>query len=196
MPYGDTSAPRVPPSWSRRRVLGLVALLLLSLGGRGEAFGQTGTIRGQVVDATTQETLPGVNVILAGTQRGAATDGEGRFVIDGLPAGTYAVQASFLGYQTATKTDIVVQTSRPTLLLIELRQAPIEVEGVVVQASAFAPASDAPTSVTTLEAEEIRRTPGGQNDISRSLLSLPGVTGGVDSRNDLLVRGGGPGENA
>ncbi|MEM6647566.1 MAG: TonB-dependent receptor plug domain-containing protein [Bacteroidota bacterium] len=32
--------------------------------------------------------------------------------------------------------------------------------------------------------------------MSRSLLSLPGVTTGVDNRNDLLVRGGGPSENA
>jgi hypothetical protein len=43
---------------------------------------------------------------------------------------------------------------------------------------------------------EIRRTPGAIGDISRTLLSLPGVLGGVDNRNDLLVRGGGPGENA
>lgn len=128
--------------------------------------------------------------------RQTANDAESRFVIDGLTTGTYAVQASFLGYETVTKTDIVVQTSRPTLLLFELQQTPIEVEGVVVKASAFDQAADAPTSVNTLRAEEIRRTPGGQNDISRSLLSLPGVTGGVDNRNDLLVRGGGSGENA
>ena len=179
-----------------QRVVWSVTLMLLLFGSSSEAFAQTGSIRGQVVDATTQETLPGVNVLIEGTLRGAATDLDGRFVIDGLETGTYVVRASFLGYETATKTDIVVQTSRPTLLLIELQQVAIEVEGVVVQASAFDSATDAPTSVNTLGAEEIRRTPGGQNDVSRSLLSLPGVTGGVDNRNDLLVRGGGPGENA
>jgi hypothetical protein len=70
------------------------------------------------------------------------------------------------------------------------------VEGITVVADAFRGREDAPTSTQRLSEVEIRRNPGGIGDISRSLLSLPGVLGGVDNRNDLLVRGGGPGENA
>ena len=69
-------------------------------------------------------------------------------------------------------------------------------EGITVAADVFEAREDAPTSTQRLTEVEIRRNPGGIGDISRSLLSLPGVVGGVDNRNDLIVRGGGPGENA
>ncbi len=73
MQHGYTSASRTRASRTGQRVLWLAVLLLLPLGGLSDVFGQTGSIQGQVVDATTQEALPGVNVLIAGTTRGAAT---------------------------------------------------------------------------------------------------------------------------
>ncbi len=171
-------------------------LLLALLGLATSALAQTSSIRGQVLDAGTKAPLPGASVVIVGTTQGAATNVDGEFTIEGVAPGTYVLQASFLGFGSVTKTDIVVQTSRPTQVIFELQFSAVEVGEAVVEASAFSAPSDAPTSVQVLGAEEVRRTPGGQNDISRTLLSLPGVTSGVDNRNDLLVRGGGPGENA
>lgn len=175
----------------------MLALSLVALAAQAQ---ERGVVQGQVVDATTQEVLPGVNVVIPAVDgtpfTGAATDAEGRFELTGLTPGTYTLRASFLGYETQTKTDVVVQASRPTFVLFELNESVLETEEVVVTAGFFSAQPDAPTSVQTLRAEAIRRTPGGQNDISRTLLSLPGVSGGVDNRNDLLVRGGGPSENA
>ena len=171
-------------------VVGLVLLL-----GAADAFGQTGTIRGQVVDATTQAPLPGANVVVEGTERGAATDENGNFEVSGLEPGTYAVRASILGYQPQIRTDVVVRPARPTVVNFELRETAVELEGVEIRGGAFDRDPAAPTSVQALGPEEVRRTPGGQEDISRTLLSLPGMTGGVDNRNDILVRGGGPSEN-
>ncbi|MDX1420521.1 MAG: TonB-dependent receptor, partial [Rubricoccaceae bacterium] len=157
------------------------------------------SLTGRVVDAVTQATLPGANVAVLGPDdvvAGAATDAEGAYRIGGLAPGTYRVRASFVGYEPQVRTDVVVQASRSTFVLFELREAAVATEEVVVQAGFFADAPDAPVSVQALGPEEIRRTPGGQNDLSRSLLALPGVASGVDTRNDLLVRGGGPSENA
>lgn len=175
----------------------ILVLVLMGLMGVlvKQAYGQTGAIRGQVIDAVTQEPLPGVNVVVEGTTLGASTGLDGEFLIENLTPGAYTLRATFLGYATQRRADVMVQPSRPTFTLFELNEALVELEGVVVTASPFIVQNDAPTSVQTLDAEEIRRTPGGQNDLSRTLLSLPGVTGGVDSRNDLLVRGGGPSEN-
>lgn len=47
---------------------------------------QTGTIAGMVTDSTTGEP-PGVNVVIAGTRRGAATGADGRFAISDLEGG-------------------------------------------------------------------------------------------------------------
>lgn len=178
-----------------RRLAGLFVTTLL-LAPPTVAQGLTG----RVVDAVTQEPLPGANVAVLGPGdaviAGTAAGLDGAYRIDGIPAGTYRVRASFLGYEPRLRTDVVVRVSRPTFLLFELREAAFEGGEVVVQAGFFDDAPDAPVSVQTLGPEEIRRTPGGQNDISRSLLALPGVASGVDTRNDLLVRGGGPGENA
>ena len=37
------------------------------------------------MDTTTEELLPGVNIILTGTNFGAATDFDGKYSIDGIP---------------------------------------------------------------------------------------------------------------
>ncbi|MEM7787893.1 MAG: TonB-dependent receptor [Bacteroidota bacterium] len=169
-------------------------LTLLALPASGQA------LTGRVVDAVTQEPLPGANVAVLGEGDallgGTAADVEGAFAIDDLAPGTYTVRASFVGYDTKVRTDVVVQGSRATFVLFELREASVAGDEVVVTAGFFEDEPDAPVSVTALGPEEIRRTPGGQNDISRTLLALPGVSSGVDNRNDLLVRGGGPSENA
>ena len=177
-----------------RRLLILVGFAVFS------TVASAQSLTGRVVDAVTQESLPGANVVVLDadgtTLGGAATDADGTYRIIGLPPGTYRARASFVGYDAQVRTDVVIQPSRSTFLLFELREAALDAGEVVVRAGFFEDAPDAPVSVQTLGPEEIRRTPGGQNDISRSLLALPGVSSGVDVRNDLLVRGGGPSENA
>lgn len=176
-----------------------LALLLLAALAAPIAAAQS--ITGRVVDAVTQATLPGASVAVLGADDavigGAAATVDGTFSVAGLAPGTYRVRASFVGYDTKVLADVVVQGSRPTFVLFELREAASALgDDVVVTAGFFEDEPDAPVSVAVLGPEEIRRTPGGQNDISRSLLALPGVSSGVDNRNDLLVRGGGPSENA
>jgi hypothetical protein len=154
------------------------------------------TLRGRVLDAVSRRPLSGAEVTVVGEGRRTLTDTQGSFVLSDLEPGMAAIEVEFLGYGPALVTDIVIQTSRSTFVEVLLERQAIELEGLVVGAAAFRIPEAAPTSVQILAAEEIRRSPGGLQDISRTLLSLPGVLGGVDNRNDLLVRGGGPGENA
>lgn len=62
------------------------------------AQAQTGTISGRVVDSTTQQPLPGVTVLVEGTQRGALTGNDGTFRLTGVPAGTHSVRARRIGF--------------------------------------------------------------------------------------------------
>ncbi|NJD18579.1 MAG: TonB-dependent receptor, partial [Gemmatimonadetes bacterium] len=177
-----------------------VAALLLAVAAlAGNVAAQTAVLRGRVLDAVTRAPVPGADVVVSGEASGGRrvlTDPAGRFAVSALAPGMAVVEVTFLGYRPALVSDVVVQTSRPTYVELLLERQAIEVEGLVVSAGAFRSPDAAPTSVRLLAAEELRRTPGGLQDVSRTLLSLPGVRGGVDNRNDLLVRGGGPGENA
>ena len=113
----------------------LCSLLLLSLIGLFAAntrvHAQTGEVTGTVTDSTSGGPLPGVNVLIAGTQTGASTDAEGTFTIGGLQPGTYDLQASFVGYHTATRSDVQVRAGEATAVNIALSSRAVQLEEVV-----------------------------------------------------------------
>lgn len=155
----------------------------------------TGTIIGKVVEKISRQPIPGVNVLLVDTQIGAATDIEGRFEINNVPIGNYQVRISAIGYTTSVRSDVVVNSARPAQLTIELAETVLELEGVTVTSGFF---DSEPTEVISLKKfsyEEIRRAPGGFEDVVRALSVLPGVGQQSAGRNDLVVRGGAPSEN-
>ncbi len=160
------------------------------------ARAQDAVVTGQVLDRETRVPLPGAVVTVQPQGIQTLSDDQGRFRIQGVTPGMVRLEATYLGYAPAVETSVMARTSRPTFVSLEMKPAAIEVEGITVEADAFRGREDAPASTQRLTEVEIRRNPGGIGDISRSLLSLPGVLGGVDNRNDILVRGGGPGENA
>ncbi len=181
---------RVPRSLFR--LLQVAVLLFFA----SELAAQTAVLTGRVVDVETQVPLPGVVVRVLPQGIQVLSDAEGRFRIEEVEPGMVQLEARTLGYSPAVETSVMARTSRPTFVSIELSPVALEVEGIIVEADVFQAREDAPTSTQRLSEVEIRRTPGGLGDIARALLSLPGVLSGVDNRNDLLVRGGGPGENA
>jgi hypothetical protein len=155
-----------------------------------------GTIRGRVTDADTKQPLMGTNVIIVGTNRGAATDASGEYRIDKIPVGTYQVRFAYIGYQTVTKTDIVVKSAADAFVNVALGSEILEGENIAVTAGYFTAQTDAQPSIISLSREEIRRYPGGFEDVVRTVSTLPGVAINMaGGRNDLLVRGGGPSEN-
>lgn len=161
------------------------------------SFGQDqGVIVGRVTDSETQEPLIGVNVLVAGTPSGAVTDETGRFELRTLRPGLYRLEFSYIGYETLKLTDIAVNTVRPSEVTAQMKSTAIEGQEVVVTAGYFVEDNKAQTSTVGLSKEEIRRFPGGFEDVVRTISTLPGVainTG--QGRNDLIVRGGGPSEN-
>ncbi|MFA5668622.1 MAG: SusC/RagA family TonB-linked outer membrane protein [Balneolaceae bacterium] len=94
--------------WKKKIVLSLF-LLVPSL-----IFAQ-GSIRGTVTDADSGEPLAGVNIVISGTQTGAPTDGNGEYEINNIDAGTYTVEARYIGYETLAKRITVVNGQVVTL---------------------------------------------------------------------------------
>jgi hypothetical protein len=155
----------------------------------------TPSIYGSVVDDITREPLIGANVIILGTDFGAATNSEGNFSINGVPPNTYQIRASVIGYNSVTKTDISVMPGRPAQIYFELSSTAIELENVVVQSDYFDNNPIELNSQKNFNYEEIRRSAGGFEDVVRAVSILPGVAQADPGRNDLIVRGGGPSEN-
>ena len=161
----------------------------------GQASAQTGAVSGIVVDKSTLEPLPSAAVQILGSSLGASSNEEGKFTITGVPFGTYQVRASIVGYEPEIISDVVVASGRKLDLRFELHESAIGLEGVEVRANYFQKSPDAPVSIQKLSYEEIRRSPGGFEDVIRAISVLPGVAQVQSGRNDLVVRGGAPSEN-
>ena len=78
--------------------LAFVASMVWAVGLAAQA--PTGTITGRVVDATTQQPLSGVTVLIEGTRVGTVTGNDGAFRLNGVPSGTQSVRARRIGYNT------------------------------------------------------------------------------------------------
>ncbi|MCB0306808.1 MAG: carboxypeptidase-like regulatory domain-containing protein, partial [Calditrichaeota bacterium] len=139
-----------------------VMLLVLAQGLWAQGNGR---ISGKVVDEKTQEPLIGVNIEVLGSNTGTTTDSEGSFWLEQLIPGTYRLRFSYIGYQDLVLTDIIVNSARPAIVNARLLIVPVEGEAVTVTSGYFSDASDKPVSNITFSREEIRRFPGGFEDV-------------------------------
>jgi len=152
-------------------------------------------IQGKVLDETTQQPIIGANVILEDANLGSATDVEGNYYIPSVKVGTYRLRVDYIGYKSRIISDVVVKSNRPTVVNIEMEETILELDAAVVVAEYFVQSPDTPTSTQVQSSEEIRRLPGGFEDVVRAISILPGVAQADGGRNDLIVRGGAPSEN-
>ena len=164
------------------------------------AWGQTAdggrcVILGKVVDAITNDPLPFAAVVLQGETSGTATDLDGNYRLEGVPAGVHNVVVSFLGYTPVTVFEIETTPARPAVVNVSLSESAVAVDAAEVVAESRATVEEAPLSVRSIGTNEIKRNPGGGRDISRALRSLPGVAAIPSFRNDIVIRGGAPNEN-
>jgi Ca-activated chloride channel family protein len=115
-----------------RPFLALAALLVAP---RLTSSGPTGRIGGHVRDAAGTP-LANAQVIVIGTSLRAVTDAGGAYQIDSVPAGTYVVQAHFIGYTPASIQSVKVTAGQAVTVDIVLQPATMNLEAIVVTGSA------------------------------------------------------------
>ena len=171
----------------------LLAFLFLFL--NISVYAQNGIIKGKVVEAKGNESVPFANVSIEGQPVGVTTDIDGNYILENLEPGLYNITVSFLGYKTQTIAEVQVTNSKPAMIDFKMEDMTENLTEIVVKAEAFKKPAESPVSLQTIGTAEIQRNPGGNRDISKVVRSLPGVTSASSFRNDLLIRGGGPSEN-
>ncbi len=132
------------------RVLFLLLMLPLLLHAQ-EGYRVGGTVR----DA--EGPLPLVNIYLKGTQFGAASDGNGNFMISGVPPGNYTLSASYTGYRTFQQA-ISVQ-GEDLALSIRLEEADGLDEVVVTGTMKAVSRLESPVPVEVYSASFFRQNP-------------------------------------
>ncbi|MCB9219266.1 MAG: TonB-dependent receptor [Ignavibacteriales bacterium] len=147
--------------------------------------GTTGKISGSVKDSQTGEPLIGANILIEGTNLGAATDVNGEFIILNIPPNKYNVKFSFIGYEILIITNVAIIVDQTTQLNIDLNPQTIQVADVVVTAKTPLIQKDVTSSISVVTREEIESLPV---QTFTELLSLQ--AGVVGSGSNLHVRGG------
>ncbi len=167
-------------------------LILLSFLFSPLLFSQSGKIAGKITDATTGEDLPFVNVMVVGTNYGAATDLEGNYFIINIPPGTYSVKASAIGYNSITVQNIKVATGFTSTENFKLLSTALELkEEVVVVAQKPLIQKDLTASTSIVGEDMIAQLP--VTDLGDVLQLQAGF---VQSGGDFHIRGGRAGQVA
>ena len=156
----------------------------------------SGQLSGRILDRQSQLPLQGVTVLLENTTMGMATDEEGYFTFKDVPTRTYNLVISHLGYQSQTIYNIIVKTFGTPPLQILLEESANELDEIVIFQSPFRTSVETPLSTQTFSAVEIETYPGGNNDITKVIQSMPGISPSIGGfRNDIIIRGGAPNES-
>jgi TonB-linked SusC/RagA family outer membrane protein len=138
------------------------------------------SITGRVTDATTGEGLPGVNIMIKGTQKGTATDVEGAFTL-AIPNDDAILVFSFVGFVSQ---EVIV--GNRTNLEIQLGVDEKSLDEVVVIGYGTAKKSDLTGSVTRVNAD-IYKT----QSMNQVTDMLAGTVAGFNSNQGTSAAGGG-----
>jgi hypothetical protein len=175
-----------------------VIIILFILFSPSEIFSQEegrGFIEGRIFNATTNEPVSFASIIILGTNIGSVSDLDGRFIFTGIKPGYVELKASSVGFKQYVSEPILVTNANKVNIEIPLEETVIAINEITVKASPFRKKEESPLSLRRITIEEIDKNPGGNRDISKVIQSYPGVGSTVSFRNDLIVRGGGAGEN-
>ena len=165
-----------------RALIALGVLLALSLAPAEASTG--GKIAGVVKDATTGDGLPHANVVVVDAKLGTTADQKGRFFILNVPAGTYTLKVTYIGYADYTVEDVRVSADLTTNLDIDLTSSDIQVEEVIIRAERPIIDKTATNAVRIVGAEDIEILPF--RGVGQVLSLQAGV---VEDEGALHIRG-------
>ena len=168
----------------------MIRILLLFFLSSTLSYAQTytSTIRGNVKDADTGLPLVNASVRLVTNSEGTSTNEQGAFRFDQVSFGRYVLNVSYLGYESVTIPEILLESGKEIVQQIRLVPAEKQLREATVTTSrpvAF-------NSVQAITIEQTLRYAATYLDPARVATSFPGVAAAHDQANGLVIRGNSP----
>lgn len=174
----------------------IIAFVGLSSSFQSLAQSPTQIIKGTVIDKQAQFPLPGVNILIMGSNplKGTATDADGKFRLTEVAPGRYDLKISFMGYKEIVLPNVLVTSGKEVSVDVGLEENINSLNEVVIAATKKNETNNELTSVSgrSFSMEEVNRYAGGRSDPSRLAANFAGVSSPNDSRNDIVIRGNSP----
>jgi len=154
----------------------------------------TQTIKGTIVDNESNAPLIGASIVILETNpiMGTTTDLNGNYKIEKVPIGRYAIKISYMGYESATISEILVTSGKEVVINNGLKQSIKQMKEVTVTGNSE---KDKPlntmasVSARSFTVEETRRYAGGLDDPARLASSFAGVAMSGITDNGIVIRG-------
>jgi TonB-dependent receptor len=171
------------------RILILMTTLLMTFLAQGQS---KGVITGVLSDKDmNNEPLPFANVMIKGTTIGATTDENGKYTVS-VPAGTYTVVFSFLGYESAS-VPVTVKAGETVKLNKALGAGSVQIEEVVItttrrkntESAVMLEVKEAKQVVSAISAEQMAK--GTDGNAAQAIQRVPGVT--IVDGKFVMIRG-------
>ena len=152
-------------------------------------YGQSGSLKGKILDAGSKEPIPFANVVVeqSGSMVGGGiSDFDGNYTIKPIPAGKFTVKASYVGYKTLQLDGVVINSDKIRFLDLNLETSSLQIEEVVV-IEYVVPLIDKDNTQSggTITSDDIAKMSG------RSADAVVATVGGVyqENGNVMSVRG-------
>ena len=150
----------------------------------------TGTVKGRVIDKADGEGVYGASVTIAGTTIGTATDMNGNFILQNVPAKSQKISVSIVGY-APTSQIVTVGTGQTASISLQLGQTTVMASEVIVGAALYKQDRlEVPVTANVVSAEKIKQEPNPTLD--QVVEDVPGVVvtrAGGQTTSTLQIRG-------
>ena len=169
------------------RLFAIVALLVLPR----FAIAQTGSVAGRVTDAVSGKAISGANVAAVSGTRSAATvvsGSDGSYRLNGLPAATYTVVATKLGFTSKRVEGIAVSAGGSAPVNFAMAEFSVQLNPIVTTGTRGVPEKilDSPSSISVVSSERLSSRPA--NTVVDFVRTLPGISasqGGLVQSNTV-----------
>ena len=182
--HGDIELPAIEPDASRSTPTGA------GTSARSARAARLVRVGGMVRDTSDGATLGGARIELLGTRFSARSGEDGQFRLGLVPAGSYTVRVTRIGYEPVTIADVALpQGNDEAPLGVSMQKRTVALSEMVITPGHFGLLQNGLASSQSLSRETLETIPQLGEDIYRAVSRLPGVTAD-DFSAKFGVRGG------